>query len=64
MEEAGKARRNYDEKYEPAKRREKQLHETVGLTFYIPVYFIFTDGLLVQPTLRRIKFPEGSTEII
>jgi len=29
MEEAGKARRNYDEKYEPAKQREKQLHEAV-----------------------------------
>lgn len=29
MEEAGKARRNYDEKYEPAKRREKLLHEAV-----------------------------------
>jgi len=27
MEEAGKARRNYDEKYEPAKQREKHLHE-------------------------------------
>ncbi|KAF8798952.1 hypothetical protein BYT27DRAFT_6885490 [Phlegmacium glaucopus] len=27
MEEAGKARRNYDEKYEPAKLREKHLHE-------------------------------------
>lgn len=29
MEEAGKARRTYDEKYEPAKKREKLLHEAV-----------------------------------
>ena len=33
MEEAGKARRNYDEKYEPAKQREKHLHEAVCLIF-------------------------------
>ena len=60
MEEAGKARRNYDEKYEPAKQREKLLHEAVCHIVVI-LHSIFTRGLLVQPTRRRIKFPEGST---
>lgn len=64
MEEAGKARRNYDEKYEPAKLREKHLHEAVGLI----TIFLFTlysqISFLVQPTRRRIKLSEGSTEII
>ena len=41
MEEAGKARRNYDEKYEPAKRREKLLHEAVCRI----VVFLFTPYL-------------------
>jgi hypothetical protein len=64
MEEAGKARRNYDEKYEPAKQREKHLHEAVCLI----IIFLFTPylqmGFLVQPTHRRIKLPQGSIEII
>jgi hypothetical protein len=41
MEEAGKARRNYDEKYEPAKRRETFLHEAVCHI----VVFLFTPYL-------------------
>lgn len=31
MEEAAKARRNYEDKYQPAKAREQKLNEAVGL---------------------------------
>jgi hypothetical protein len=44
MEEAGKARRNYDEKYEPAKKREKLLHEAVCHI----VVFLFNPYLLMH----------------
>lgn len=33
MEEAAKARRNYEDKYEPAKAREQKLNELVGFMF-------------------------------
>ena len=62
MEEAGKARRNYDEQYEPAKQREKHLHEAVCLIILFTPYLQMS--FLVQSTHRRIKLPEGSIEII
>ena len=63
MEEAGKARRNYDEKYEPAKQREKYLHEAVCFVIFLFASYLQI-GFLVQPTFRRIELSEGSTEII
>ena len=52
MEEAGKARRNYEDKYEPAKAREDKLGETVCLSFLF--FQLSSDPApLVSPTDRR-----------
>lgn len=63
MEEAGKARRNYEDKYEPAKVREDKLSEKVCLSF------LFSQPhsdphLPVSPTDRRTRLAEGTAQVV
>jgi DNA repair protein RAD50 len=60
MEEAAKARRNYDDKYIPAKRREDKLSEVVCLPFHTP--HGRSNHSLVPSTNWRAWRPEGPVE--
>jgi len=60
MEEAAKARRNYEDKYEPAKRREDKLSEVVSLP---PTFHRRTNRSLVPSTYWRAWRSESSVEV-